>query len=75
MKVPEISAGGRPRHWGRVIGRKEFMNVELRVQMRRLFPQLPAWHTGSKIQLPALRFAIPEARQLYEIRRERGQER
>lgn len=75
VKVPEISAGGRPRHWGRVIGRKEFMNVELRVQMRRLFPNLPAWHTGSKIQLPALRFAIPEARQLYEIRRERGQER
>lgn len=72
IKKPVIHAGGRPRHWGKVIRRKEIMNLEVRLQMRRLFPRLPAWHPASKLQLPAIRVAIPEARQRYIIQPEHG---
>lgn len=72
VKKPVIHAGGRPRHWGRVIRKKEIMNLEVRLQMRRLFPRLPAWHPASKLQLPAIRVAVPEARQRYIIQPERG---
>ena len=72
VKKPVVLAGGRPRHWGRVIRRKEIMNLEVRLQMRRLFPRLPAWHPASKLQLPAIRVAIPEAKQRYIIEPERG---
>ena len=62
LKVPQLVVGGRPRRWGKVLWKKPSGPLELRVQMRRLFPRMPNWHFAAKITLPALRITKPERR-------------